>query len=259
MTTRTRFAGIAFLMVFTLAALWRGDVAARQASQTPTGVVAPPGRAARVPPAGQTATRLQDGRWLLVGGEGAEADASLWDPQTNVTTPTATHLQLPRAWHTATVLADGTVLVAAGRIGDTFVEVPELFDPATQTFTLLAIPGAAARASHTATLLTDGRVLIAGGTNGGNVAPPTEIWDLQARTVTSVGPVGDASRAGHTATLLPDGSVRLSGGRQLDGAPAADDVIIDAERGTIVQAPRPSADERIAPVVAGSIPASECP
>jgi hypothetical protein len=56
---------------------------------------------------GQSATRLSDGRWLLIGGEGMGgpfSTASILDPQTGITTQVPGRLQLARAWHSATVL-----------------------------------------------------------------------------------------------------------------------------------------------------------
>src|SRR5258708_29911686 len=78
--------------------------------------------------AGQTRTLLRDGRWLTIGGEGAENRATLWNPATNVAVSIS--LPTPRAWHTATILSDGTVLVAGGRDGGEFVTTLEVFDAA---------------------------------------------------------------------------------------------------------------------------------
>jgi len=257
MTTRTRVVGIAFLMVFTLAALWRGDVAARQAPSAPALRAAQPGPLApAAPPPGRSATVLPDGRWLLVGGEGAETAAVLWDPRTNVTTPTGGQPQQPRAWHSATVLPDGTVLLAGGGRDTLLVETPELFDPATETFTPLSVQGAVPRASHTATLLTDGRVLMAGGSDGSGRALPTEIWNVQSNAVTATALGGETAlgRTGHTATLMPDGQVRVSGGQALDGTPAGDLAIIDVDSRAIVRMPPPPENGRAATMVSGSIP-----
>src|SRR5690348_17277996 len=56
-------------------------------------------------PAGRTATLLPDGRWLLVGGVGAERSAAIWDAVTLRLTPTQGPLGIGRAFHTATLLA----------------------------------------------------------------------------------------------------------------------------------------------------------
>jgi RHS repeat-associated protein len=202
-------------------------------------------------PAGQSATRLPDGRWLLVGGEDAPTTAVLWDASTRTATRTGP-LQAPRAWHSATLLADGTVLLLGGRNEGALVETPEIFDPGTGRFTWMPIAGATPRASHTATLLTDGRVLVAGGSAGGPIALPTELWDTDARTVTPVGSEGLA-RSGHTATLLADGRVLAAGGNGPDGMPAERGVAIDPLSGAVQQAEIPSS-EGASPVVAFATP-----
>jgi hypothetical protein len=123
-----------------------------------------PGPPSLIP--GQTATRLADGRLLLLGGEGVGGGintASIWDPNTNSTIQFATRLRQGRSWHTATILPDGLVLVLGG-VGNInqLATTAELFDPASQIFTDIASTGVTARARHTATLLSDGQVLIVG-------------------------------------------------------------------------------------------------
>ena len=131
---------------------------------------------------GQTATRLADGRLLLLGGESAGrgiSAASIWNSQTNTSTQLSAGLNQPRAWHTATVLPDGLVLIMGG-LGNNkqVVATTELFDPATQTFTNLPASGVTPRARHTATLLSDGHVLIAGGVGtDGQMLQSAELWD----------------------------------------------------------------------------------
>ena len=116
---------------------------------------------------GQSRTLLPNGRWLLVGGQGAQgplATAAIFDPQTNSLTSVAQPLLQPRAWHTATVLSDGNVLIAGGvGQGGQVSTVLEHFDPTMQVFHLVQATGLVPRADQTATLLTDGRVLFAGG------------------------------------------------------------------------------------------------
>lgn len=135
------------LLACVIAAAHLVPITARQAGSQPVGAA---------DRAGATTTRLANGRWLVVGGEGTETRAWVWDPQTQTATATAT-LQVPRAWHTATVLPDGTVLLIGGRNSYGIVEPPEIFDPDTLTFSPTSIVGAIPRASHTSTLLTDAR------------------------------------------------------------------------------------------------------
>jgi RHS repeat-associated protein len=202
---------------------------------------------------GPTATRLPDGRWLLVGGTGSEARAMLWDPSSGTATPTGGSLHVPRAEHSATMLSDGTVLIAGGRQGGgALVESPELFDPATGTFTLLPIVGAVPRASHTATLLTDGRVLVAGGSNGGPTPLDVELWDVSGQTATALPDVA-VNRSGHQATLLSDGRVLMTGGDAVDGPPPRGAIVVDPVART-VRAINPPAEPRRPPVVVDTLP-----
>src|SRR6266545_4271790 len=149
---------------------------------------------------GQSATQLADGRWLLLGGEGAAGvarSAAIVDPRTGVATPLPTSMTAPRAQHTATLLTDGTVLIVGGRgaLGEV-VETAELFDPQVDAFMPIAFDGGTARAGHSATLLSDGRVLVAGGAAaGGRVASELEIWDVSAQRVLDTGRLGRARSA----------------------------------------------------------------
>jgi hypothetical protein len=124
-----------------------------------------------------TATLLQDGRVLVVGGFGGGggdgsllASAVLWDPTTESFSPSGA-LQSGRAHHTATPLPDGAVLIVGGDGDAGTLRSAEMWDPATGVFHP-AGSLANGRSDHTATLLADGRVLIAGGSdeNGMDVA-----------------------------------------------------------------------------------------
>jgi hypothetical protein len=161
---------------------------------------------------GQTVTRLADGRWLFVGGDGTLARAAVWDPVANTSVPTTNQLLEPRAWHSATVLPDGMVLIFGGRDSNgQALAAPELFDPVTATFQSPLSIGTAARFGHTATLLTDGRVLIVGGSDGLSVVEHGEILDPLTFTSQSVTGL-HTPRTGHQAVLTAEGWVRLTGG-----------------------------------------------
>ena len=106
-----------------------------------------------------TLTLLQDGRVLLVGGNGAE----IYDPATNTWRLTEQRLSAPRFKHTATLLTNGRVLIAGGTAGDAQgLATAELFDPETGTWSATGNMSAA-RVLHSATLLPNGLVLVAGG------------------------------------------------------------------------------------------------
>jgi hypothetical protein len=106
---------------------------------------------------GQSATRLADGRVVVVGGNTTQTE--LYDPVAAAWTthgPTAaTHSS-----HGAVLLADGRLLV----VGGTQFAQPaaELFDPAAGIWTAAAAM-LVTRSNPTATLLPDGSVLVCGG------------------------------------------------------------------------------------------------
>jgi hypothetical protein len=126
---------------------------------------------------GQTATRLPDGRVLIVGGQtgtlGDDAfppplsNTDIWDAATMLYDSSGS-LEVGRERHTATLLPDGDVLIVGGvgaRVPDdveTSIAAAELWDASTETFNS-AGQAPVGHALHTATLLDDGRVLITGG------------------------------------------------------------------------------------------------
>jgi hypothetical protein len=172
-----------------------------------------------------TATMLQDGRVLIVGGRSNScttrlcnetdtlATAELYDPLTGAFTPAGT-MQTARMWHSATPLVDGRVLIAGGfRTGsdDRSVNTYEIFDPVTGVFNK-SIPMQLGRNRHTATVLSNGKVLVAGGySDFPDETDRTEIFDPSLDTVREGG-ILQTPRKFHSATLLPNGEVLIVGG-----------------------------------------------
>jgi len=106
---------------------------------------------------GHSATRLADGRVVVVGGQTTASEVyepatATWTTQGNTA---ATHTS-----HGAVLLADGRLLV----VGGTQFALPtaELFDPATGVWTATAAMNVI-RSNPTATLMPDGSVLTCGG------------------------------------------------------------------------------------------------
>jgi len=198
-----------------------------------------------------TATRLDDGRVLLVGGIDsagvANTTCELYDRATDTLTVTGS-LSSPRSGHTATLLDDGRVLVTGGFADyqnpqtewiaalNTAQDTAEIFDPATGTWSPVAQPMASKRAGHTATKLQDGKVLLVCGINGGGdgvaligslgsnqvpfYTPTVELFDPATETFSAQAPLHvpvlfgtiGGGRAFHGASVLPNGDVLVTGG-----------------------------------------------
>jgi hypothetical protein len=178
---------------------------------TATGKMVEPRRA-------PTATRLPDGRVLVVGGDNRYSpSAELYDPGSGTWTATGNMIEA-RGSHTATLLPDGKVLVAGGNVDSSgtlaYVSSAELYDPRSGTWTAtgnMIEPYVAY--GYTATLLLDGTVLVAGGENSD--LPSAELYDPSSGTWAATGKMIEA-RLGHTATLLPDGKVLVAGGNSTE-------------------------------------------
>jgi hypothetical protein len=207
-----------------------------------------------------TATRLADGKVLIVGGRrsssGSEEGGVLYDPAADAFS--ATGLVERRYGHTATLLSNGKVLVAGGMnddgvlVGDIESSNEVLYDETTDAPNRffadtgsLAVP----RAFHTATLLTNGTVLIAGGIQSkfGDFTSTAEIYDPNANGgvggFTATGSMQHA-RAGHTATLLPNGTVLMVGGS--DGVSALTSIeIFDPSSGVFSTLSSPLSEGRL--------------
>jgi hypothetical protein len=153
---------------------------------------------------GHTATLLNDGTVLLVGGiDGWSVTntTELYLPDASVF-QAAAPMNEARVFHTATKLPSGKLLIAGGYNGS-YLNTTEIYDPATGQFS----PGPSmigARSQHTATLLSNGTVLIAGGKDENGPLDTAEIYDPINNTFLATEEIMAAKRYGHTATLLND-------------------------------------------------------
>ena len=128
-----------------------------------------------------TATLLQDGRVLVIGGITAgglvSSDIEVFDPATGSSMMVA-FLPEPRTGHVAAALPDGSVLIAGGATVDVaLLQTAVLFDPATASVSYVPYQLHSARVHASATTLLDGRVLVVGGSNGTTELASAEIYD----------------------------------------------------------------------------------
>ena len=162
---------------------------------------------------GHTATLMQDGKILIVGGDDASglvSQAEIFDPLSLASSNLAANPAAPRTDHTATLLADGRVLIIGGVDQNGLMNSTEFYNPysiPTPSFSA----GASlmrARSGHTATILSDGKILIV----GGEVTGSAEIYDPSTQTFSLVSGHLNTPRQYHSAALLNSGKVLIAGG-----------------------------------------------
>lgn len=173
-----------------------------------------------------TATRLEDGKVLVVGGllatvsggiafgisDTPDQSAELYDPATGTFTVLSSSLNVGRYGHTATATTGGRVLIYGGFTQNGEPAPVELYNHSTGTFTVLTAPEAGVRGNHAAVETPDGDIWIVGGE------------DPAASALTSVIRFDHVSAAlGHaldlatprtsvSAALLTDSRILVAGG-----------------------------------------------
>lgn len=192
------------------------------------------------PRAGHTATLLDDGTVIVVGGEDLADDRAQLDTVERYDPEADTWTDMPslpegRLNHSSTLLVDGKILIVGGG-GSNAIGSPSgldvrttalLLDPATGD--IETIPGPVdARHGQLAVRLPSGKVLIAGGADddsililaqgaGGAEIPfghplaSAEIYDPETKTFATTGTMEEA-HASFTMVGLADGKVLVSGG-----------------------------------------------
>ena len=169
---------------------------------------------------GDTATLLNDGRILVVGGYYFDQSTlqnihfkkcEIFNPITETWRFTDS-LTDGRSGHTATLLNDGRVLVTGGRGIGNHLNTCEIYDPVTDQWSsagnLLQ-----SRLRHSAVLLSDGRVLVSGGVTPDSTLgtrnceiynPGTDSWSWAGEMI--------MPRESHQSLLLLDSTVLITGG-----------------------------------------------
>ncbi|MDQ4069079.1 MAG: hypothetical protein M3203_06360 [Actinomycetota bacterium] len=171
-----------------------------------------------------TATLLDDGRVLVVGGLGPPvsgvseslATTEIYDPAVD-SFRRSNNLTDARTNHSAVKLPDRSVLVvggAGGANGDTSLATAEVFNPGDGSWTSVgALSGS--RSGHSAVVFSDGRVLVAGGeskTRGTRRSlASAEIFNLERREWQSAGNM-NCPRSEAGATVLGDESAIVVAG-----------------------------------------------
>jgi hypothetical protein len=199
-----------------------------------------------------TATLLNDGKVLIIGGDGSSfctiASSELFDPVTGTFSSTGSLLsEKGRMNNTATLLSSGEVLIAGGSNGcapDAADDPPwdplfvELYNATSGSF-----HGggdmSTTRIGHAAVRLTDGRVLMLGGIPAVQNLheQPANPWyaEWYDPAALSFSPVTGLmiSQKGYTATPLSSGMVLIAGGVDAAGHPTSEVDQVNPDSGTI--------------------------
>jgi hypothetical protein len=159
------------------------------------------------PRGNHTATVLDSGKVLVVGGystEGETATAELYDPATNTWSPAASAPTASDS-HAATLLYSGKVLVTGGKThASGALQNAREYDPATNTWSLVeAMPRA--RSGHVAVRLYSGAVMVLG---GGHDA--VDFYNPYNATPWTSGPTLPSGASALSATLLYSGEVLVT-------------------------------------------------
>lgn len=156
-----------------------------------------------------SATRLEDGRVLVVG----DATAELFDPATDAFHAAAPPAE-PRRSHVAVHLGGARVLVAGGVSHPLARASVEIYDADADAWSF-APSMRVERWNHSVSRLPDGRLMVVGGSrfvpDGTERVTTTELFDPETETWSLAGPLRQG-RAAHAAAALPTGEVVVVGG-----------------------------------------------
>jgi N-acetylneuraminic acid mutarotase len=174
-----------------------------------------PGFSMAIPRTRHTATRLENGKILIVGGsvEGDDfaLDEEIIDPSTG-TSSWAAPLHTIRHDHSAILLPNGRILVVGGyNLPYQWLGDAEIYDPKLDVWTVIP-PRYPHGTSHTATLMQDGRVLVVGGCIGSGICTEkVETFDPRTNRWMDALPLAE-DRGGQTTQNLNNGKVLVAGG-----------------------------------------------
>ncbi|MEQ8768692.1 MAG: kelch repeat-containing protein [Planctomycetota bacterium] len=173
-----------------------------------------------------TATKLNDGRVLLVGGNNSSgvvtATSEIFDP-TNDSFTNAAAMSRARAGHTASKLNNGNVVIAGGT--NSFATIDAIVTGSTNTTEIYNGTSFSSgpnmsepRFGHNAVTLNDGRTLVSGGLSFITIIIPiplissdAEVLNVAGSSFSGAGNMG-TERVLHAATVLANGNVLVTGG-----------------------------------------------
>ncbi|WP_437937921.1 Kelch repeat-containing protein [Sorangium sp. So ce341] len=168
-----------------------------------------PGASMVTPRTEHTATLLESGKVLLVGGETgtrALSSAELYDPMTDTWTPAAPMNDARRAHAAVLLRPSGKVLVAGGSGAIREVRSAELYDPESDTWTPTgALPGGNSFSSDPIVMapLPSGEVLAVGSLGAARYDPTSGAWSPTGPMI--------GRRPSPSATTLLNGMVLVTG------------------------------------------------
>lgn len=172
-----------------------------------------------------TATKLNDGNVLVVGGNDAlDGTCEIYNPSNNTWVRTGNSINVRKFNHTATLLSNGKVLTVGGNNSRYSCE---LFDPSTEKWSSTGTLSYSREVGFTSTLLSNGNVLVAGG-SASNIC---EVYDIVSGTWSNTGSL-PMKRSNHSATLLLNGKVLIAGGEQVGSADQTSCLLYDPSTGT---------------------------
>ena len=162
---------------------------------------------------GHTATLLEDGRVLIVGGQESPSrrldSAEIYDPAADTWTSAGSMSVARGLGHRATRLSDGRVLVT----GDSDEAIAEIYDPSSGQWSQAGVM-TEARNFATSTLMGDGRVLVTGGVDatkaGQEPLSTVEVFDPETGEWTETASLKNEEFS-HGAVPLQDGNVLVAG------------------------------------------------
>jgi YVTN family beta-propeller protein/probable HAF family extracellular repeat protein len=161
---------------------------------------------------GHSASRLPDGRVLIVGGaDYAEykATVEIFNPATG-TFSSGPSLSERRYFHSVATLPDGRILIAGGMNFFKQFNDALAYNPVTGQWQAAGVMSKP-RVYFSMTLMADGRVLAAGGYSGTAIIAATDVFDPNAN---SWQPAANMASARYLASIAPlkDGGVIVAGG-----------------------------------------------